>query len=91
MASDQKFEFNSLQDKSSIKAFLESLLDGFENGKIVLSSNAEEIVLHPATLLRFDVKAKKKEHRKSQISIKISWTEPKIEIQGANKQIRISS
>jgi amphi-Trp domain-containing protein len=60
MSIDQKFEFDSFQDSCSIKTFLESLVDGFENGKIVLSSETEEITLHPSALLRFNVKAKKK-------------------------------
>lgn len=91
MANDQKFEFDSLQDSESIKSFLQSLVDGFENGKIVLSSETEEITLHPNALLRFNVKAKRKDNSKNQLSIKISWKEPKIEARGANKEIRISS
>jgi len=91
MAGDQKFEFDSLQDPESIKTFLQSLMDGFDNGRIVLSSGADEIVLHPNRLLRFSVKAKRKDDSKNQLSIKISWKEPKLEVRGENKEIKISS
>lgn len=91
MANDQKFEFDSLQDPDSIKTFLQSLVDGFENGRIVLSSESDEIILHPAAMLRFSVKAKRKDNTKNQLSIKISWKEPKIEKQSENKEIKISS
>jgi amphi-Trp domain-containing protein len=91
MANDQEFEFESLQDPGSIKAFLDSLTEGFGNGKIVLSSETEEIALFPNALLRFTIKAKRKINEKSQLSIKISWKEPKIEMRGADKKIRVSS
>jgi len=91
MANDQKFEFDSLQDPDSIKTFLQSLVDGFENGRIVLSSESDEIILHPAAMLRFSVKAKRKDNTKNQLSIKISWKEPKVEKRGENKEIKISS
>ncbi|MBC2714141.1 MAG: amphi-Trp domain-containing protein [Desulfobacteraceae bacterium] len=91
MANEQKFEFDSLQDATSIKAFLESLVEGFGNGKIVLSSETEEITLHPNALLRFHVKAKRKDNTKNQLDIKISWKEPKVAVKSTQKKIRISS
>lgn len=91
MANDQVFEFDSLQDPSTIKGFLESLTEGFAGGKIVLSSENEEIVLYPNALLRFTIKAKRRINEKSQLTIKFSWKEPKMEMRGADKQIRISS
>jgi amphi-Trp domain-containing protein len=91
MSGDRKFEFDSFQDTTSIQTFLQSLLDGFAKGNIVLSSDNDEIILHPDSLVRFCVKAKKKDGVKNQLSIKISWKEPKIELKRADKNIKIST
>ncbi|MCU0599767.1 MAG: amphi-Trp domain-containing protein [Desulfobacterales bacterium] len=91
MSGDRKFEFDSFQDTTSIQSFLQSLLDGFSKGKIVLSSDNDEIILHPDSLVRFCVKAKKKDGVKNQLGIKISWKEPKIEFKRPDKTIRITS
>lgn len=72
MSNEEKFEFESLQDSKSIKSFLESLTEGLERGRIELSTNGEEILLTPQSLLRFKVKAKRKKGE-SQIALKISW------------------
>ena len=91
MSNDQKFEFDSFQDNTSIQSFLQSLLDGFSKKKIVLSSDTDEIILHPDTLVRFSVKAKKKDGVKNELGIKISWKDPKIELKAPDKTIKISS
>jgi len=91
MSGDQKFEFDSFQDNTSIQFFLQSLLDGFAKKKIVLSSENDEIILHPDTLVRFSVKAKKKDGVKNELGIKISWKDPKIELKTPDKTIKISS
>jgi amphi-Trp domain-containing protein len=91
MSGDRKFEFDSFQDTTSIQAFLQSLLDGFSKGKIVLSSDNDEIILHPDSLVRFCVKAKKKDGVKNELGIKISWKEPKIELKRTDKTIRITT
>ncbi|RJP85765.1 MAG: amphi-Trp domain-containing protein [Desulfobacteraceae bacterium] len=91
MSGDQKFEFDSFQDNTSIQSFLQSLLEGFAKKKIVLSSENDEIILHPDALVRFSVKAKKKDGVKNELGIKISWKDPKIELKAPDKTIKISS
>ena len=77
MADDERFEYDSVQDMKSIQHFLQTLTEGFENGKIVLSSENEEVVLRPQNLLKFGIKAKKKGD-KVKLSLKMSWKEVKI-------------
>ncbi|MDA8402635.1 MAG: amphi-Trp domain-containing protein [Desulfobacteraceae bacterium] len=91
MSNDQKFEFDSFQDNTSIQSFLQSLLDGFAKKKIVLSSDTDEIILHPDTLVRFSVKAKKKDGVKNELGIKISWKDLKIGLKNPDKTIKVSS
>jgi amphi-Trp domain-containing protein len=56
---------------------LQTLTEGFENGKIVLRSDAEEVVLRPQNMLKFAIKARKK-GEKCKLSLKMSWKEVKI-------------
>jgi amphi-Trp domain-containing protein len=77
MSDDSRFEYASMQDVQSIRKFLQTLNQGFENGKIVLSSDKDEVVLRPQYLLKFAIKAKKKGN-KCKLSLKMSWKEVEI-------------
>ncbi len=77
MADYGSFEYASYQDLETIQKFLESLNQGFAKERIVLSSGDDTIELAPKNLLKFTVRAKKKED-KTKLSIKISWKEGKI-------------
>jgi amphi-Trp domain-containing protein len=90
MASDKKFMFESIQDNNSIRNFLDALVDGFEKGRIVLSTDADEIVMSPCGLLNFEVKAKKK-GGESKISIKVGWKEYGLDSGPAAKDIKVES
>lgn len=71
------FEYESYQDLDTIQKFLESLHQGFDKERIVLTSGDDTIELQPKNLLKFSVRAKKKED-KTKLSIKVSWKEGKI-------------
>jgi amphi-Trp domain-containing protein len=68
------FEYESYQDLHTIQKFLESLKNGFEQGKITLHSGNDEICLEPMNLLKFNLRAQKKDS-KCKLQIKISWKE----------------
>lgn len=74
MTDYSRFEYDSVQDTESIIQFLQSLKSGFENGRIVLRSDQEELVLHPEKLLNFAIKARKKGDL-CKLSLKLSWKE----------------
>lgn len=90
MSGEGKFEFDSVQDPKSIQDFLLALTEGFAKGRIVMRSEAEEIVLVPAALLGFSVKAKRKDNE-SKINIKIVWKDSRKEISAGDKSICIAS
>lgn len=90
MSGEGKFEFDSVQDPKSIQDFLQALTEGFAKGRIVMRSDAEEIVLVPGALLGFSVKAKRKDHE-SKINIKIVWKDSRKEISAGDKSILIAS
>jgi len=75
MAAEEKFEFESIQDTETIKEYLQSLIDGLDRGKILLSSDGNELELNPGALLKFEVKAKKKGDT-TKLALKISWRHP---------------
>lgn len=78
MAEDEKFEFESIQDTLTIKDYLKSVIEGIDKGKIVLSTDGQELELHPGSLLKFEVKAKKKGDS-TRLTLRISWRGPEAE------------
>ena len=89
MAAEEKFVFESLQDKNSIKDFLKSLTEGIEKGKVTLSTNGDEIELYPSGLLQFSVKAKRK-GSDNKVNIKIGWKDDKKNQGTLQEQIMVS-
>lgn len=90
MSADGKFEFDSMQDPKSIQQFLTALTEGFARERIVLRSEAEEIVLVPGPLLGFSVKAKRK-GGENKISIKMVWKDSRKEINAGDRTILVAS
>lgn len=72
MTKEGRFTYESLQDAGTIAKYLQSLIDGFEKGKIALKSDQEELMLHPKGMITFTVRAKKK-NEKTKLTLKISW------------------
>ncbi|SMF17753.1 amphi-Trp domain-containing protein [Desulfovibrio gilichinskyi] len=90
MTAEKKFLFESLQDSETIGNFLKSLIEGFESGKINLSTNGDEIQLSPHGLLNFAVKAKTK-GESNKITIKIEWKETEPSEEASTKTLNINS
>ncbi|MFP4167764.1 MAG: amphi-Trp domain-containing protein [Desulfonatronovibrionaceae bacterium] len=72
MSKENKFSHESIQDSQSIKQFLEALEEGLEKGTMHLSNQTESIDLFPQGLLKFSIKAKRKDET-NKISLKIEW------------------
>lgn len=72
MTKKEEFQHESIQDNHSVGQYLQALIDGMENGKIVFNSEKEEIVLYPGDLVEMVIKAKKKGD-KNKIALKFSW------------------
>jgi amphi-Trp domain-containing protein len=89
MAQDEKFEFESIQDTQTIKDYLQSLIDGIDKGKVLLSSDGNDLELNPGSLLKFEVKAKKKGDS-TKLTLKLSWRQPDAE-EAENDDMSISS
>jgi amphi-Trp domain-containing protein len=91
MSEVERFEHESIQDKLSIQQFFLKLVDGIENGRIVLSAEKDQVLLTPAELMRFSIKAKKKSG-KSKLTIKLTWKDSAIEAyRKKGNEIQISS
>ncbi|GAB6113634.1 amphi-Trp domain-containing protein [Desulfomicrobium salsuginis] len=72
MSQDEKFEFESVQDCRTIQKYLQALLEGFDQGRLVLSAEGSEIVLHPTGYMKFEVTVKKK-GQENKLAIKVGW------------------
>ena len=90
MSQDEKFVFESLQDPKTIKEYLQSVIDGIERGRVILSTEDEEMILYPCSLLRFSVKGKKKAGG-SKLTLTISWKEVKKQSRKTSETMSITS
>lgn len=86
-----RLEHESVQSRQSIQELLNSLVDGIEKGRIVLSADNDRTRLIPAELIRVSIKARRKSG-KSKLSIKLAWKEPPLEINRKNSdEIKVST
>ncbi len=87
---EQKFFFESFQDSETIKSYLESLLKGIAQKKIILRTDGEDITMYPNGLLKLTIKAKRKSN-KNRLNIKISWTDEHSKVVSSNNTLDIQS
>ncbi|MBF0508988.1 MAG: amphi-Trp domain-containing protein [Deltaproteobacteria bacterium] len=90
MSQNEKFEYESIQDNASVRNFIQSLLDGIEQGRIILQSNEDEIIMHPNNLLKLSVKARKKDDQ-GRLNIKVSWKESKSPVITTPNSLRVTA
>lgn len=88
--SDHVFEHESLQDCESIVKYLQAISEGLQNRHLVLANGESPIELRPNGLLKFDLKARRKDGR-MKLSFKISWKEEKQHKEGDSAPLIINS
>ena len=76
MSTEEKFMHESIQDPQTIKEYLESLEEGFDNRHIVLEAEGRRLVLTPDETLKFIIKAKKK-GGVSKLTLTMEWKDRK--------------
>lgn len=74
MGKKRSFEHESLQDCSSVVAYLEALTEGLRSGTLELRDDGTELSLKPEGLLLLSVRASQKKGR-SRIDLRVSWEE----------------
>lgn len=70
----KRFRYDALQDRETIIAYLESLAEGFRQGRIEISHKGETAVLTPQGLVEFIFEAKIGEDERK-LAIKLRWKE----------------
>jgi amphi-Trp domain-containing protein len=73
--SEEKFDYDAMQDSEAVGKLLLALIDGLEKGAMVLTSGDETLELSPEKLVKFSLKARKKAES-SKLTIKIAWKHP---------------
>jgi amphi-Trp domain-containing protein len=68
----QDFEHESVQDTVSVVAYLEAIIGGLREGKLVLRSDERLLYMFPHGLMNLEVKAKRSGPR-NKISLKMTW------------------
>jgi amphi-Trp domain-containing protein len=72
---DREFEHRSHQDAESVVRYLEALVQGFRNGRLLFCAGTEELLLYPRGLLEVEVEAAR-ESGKGRLEIEVEWREP---------------
>lgn len=68
----KSFRHESLQDRRSVRAILEALVEGIDKGRIRFSDDDDEILMEPAGLLHLKLRASQEEDR-HRLTLRISW------------------
>lgn len=69
------FKHDSLQDRESIRHYLEMLQKGFASGSLRLRIGDKVLELDPQEMIEFTLEAKRKGDRRK-LSLKFSWKDP---------------
>ena len=67
-----QFRHQSLQDADSVQRILDAISDGFASGKLRISDEDGELLLHPKGLLDVRLTAEQDEGRQ-RINLRVSW------------------
>ena len=78
MSDMDKFDHESIQDRQSIRQYFNTLIEGLEKGRIIFSSEKDNVMLSPAEMMRFSIKTNK-ESGKSKLTIKLVWNDSTVE------------
>ena len=73
-----KFDHESIQDRQSIRQYFNTLIEGLEKGRIIFSSEKDNVMLSPAEMMRFSIKTNK-QSGKSKLTIKLVWNDSTVE------------
>ncbi len=74
MSEEKKFFLESLQDRETICKYLDALKEGFQRGSINLSSNEETLSIEPRGLIKFIIKAGKKDGE-IKLDLRFKWAD----------------
>ena len=73
-----KFDHESIQDRQSIRQYFNTFIEGLEKGRIIFSSEKDNVMLSPAEMMRFSIKTNK-QSGKSKLTIKLVWNDSTVE------------
>jgi len=72
----QDFQHESVQDTESVVTYLEAVIGGLRDGKLVLRSDERLLYMFPHGLMTLEVKAKRSGPR-NKIALKMTWKDSK--------------
>lgn len=73
--SEEKFDYDAMQDSDAVRGLLLALIEGLEKGTMILRSGEDALELAPGRLVKFTLKARKKSDS-SKVTVKIAWKHP---------------
>jgi amphi-Trp domain-containing protein len=73
MLHEDKIYFETLDDPDTVKELLLHVVEGIDQGRVILANEEEEMVFYPGSLLKLAIKGKKTQST-SKIKLSISWS-----------------
>ncbi|MBF0529393.1 MAG: amphi-Trp domain-containing protein [Deltaproteobacteria bacterium] len=86
----ESFKHESMENPKSIMKFLNSLSEGFEKGTLLFATDGNSLLVHPDSLIQFEIKAKKKDGN-FKLNLKICWSENTIKIKSPGNDLNIQA
>jgi amphi-Trp domain-containing protein len=68
------FRHESVQDRESVLAYLEAVAEGVRQGRLVLRSDVDELVVEPAGLLNLRVSVRRLDMH-TRLAVTLSWAD----------------
>lgn len=78
--STDEFNYKALQDRESIVKYLNALLEGFSNGRLLFGVKDQQLILEPQGLIELDVEGERKDG-KTKLRLKFQWREERHALQ----------
>lgn len=72
MVKKKEFDHESLQDRDSLAQYLQIVTQGFQDGRLSVSSRDEDIALEPRGLIRFELRASQRSDR-GRLTLRFTW------------------
>ena len=89
MAKKKEFDHESLQDRDSLAQYLQTVTQGFHDGRLSVSSRGEDIELEPRGLIRFELRASQRADR-GRLTMRFTWKPTKEDPALSTEELKIT-
>lgn len=89
MVKKKEFDHESLQDRESLAQYLQIVTQGFQDGRLAVSSRNGDMALEPRGLIRFELRATQRPDR-GRLTLRFTWKPSKDEQLPSGEDLKIT-